>query len=102
VASEGDAWSNTALLFSSQKEITEFFSNSKLVFETLKFEFEEYEDLDSCITLRRNNEGVINGVEIIHEYCGEVYILEMSEGFVISSKKQNKLNIFKVKNISVI
>lgn len=80
---EGDIWCNHAMLFSTQEEVNTFFSNTKLVFETLRFEFEQNEDISDCIKLYKDNEGNVSGLDIEHEYCGYKKIRKMSVGHLI-------------------
>ena len=81
-----DIWCNRAFLFKSEKDALAFFSNPKLVIDTLEYKVEEHEDINKCIEITLNEGGnSVNKVVINLEYCGKKVILEMHEGFVITN-----------------
>lgn len=79
---EGDIWNNIALLFEDNNSALKFFSNPKLVINTIGFEVKEFEDIDNCIQLIKNGESLYCAI-IRLEYCGECKFLKMSRGYII-------------------
>lgn len=81
---EGDIWSNKAFIFDSSEDAEDFFSNPMNVINVLGYELEQDENEETLDYTELRINGFLYGVTFACEYAGDVKILEMSKGFVIT------------------
>ncbi|MFN3758444.1 MAG: hypothetical protein ACK4SF_04435 [Algoriphagus aquaeductus] len=87
VDSEGDIWAEAAFLFRKEEDVLSFFQDNNP--ELIKIFAQESPTKIKNLKLHNMPGGILNAVTFYTKYAGEVKIVRMLTGYVISNGKND-------------